>query len=344
MFIGRLPNRSVLRVSGPEVHQFLHGLFTNDVMGLLAERRSLYGCFLNTNGRVLHDAFLLQSDTRVDGTQPTVLLDVHRPCAADIAEHLLEYKLRRKIKVENLEDKMAVLVQSMPRGSSSSTSNATAEVSSSPSPSTEESAGSSNSSCAGTETALYDDPRNVAFGAIPLQRLYLPSSMASRSWNPPEYERLLLASGVGEGPSTFTHGKTLPFEGNIDMLSAVSFHKGCYVGQELTHRTHVMLVTRKRTVPLVLDPVSVATGASAGWGKVGDGIFVDNARVGHLQHMFEDRAVGLLRLRYMNRDTKSCKVRLENGSTATASIPDWWDAGEVEKILKQQELSNDVPL
>jgi folate-binding protein YgfZ len=314
-FTGRLAQRSVLRVSGAEVHQYLHGLFTNDVLGLLPERRSLYGCFLDTNGRTLYDAFLLHQDTPVDG-RPAVLVDVHGPCAAEVAEHLLEYRLRRKIKVENLANEMAVMVQ-------------TAASSSSSLPGGEMQSGFAGNGA----NMVYDDPRNIAFGGKALQRLYVPSMLAARSWNPPEYERLLLASGVGEGPATFVKDKTLPFEGNIDMLGAVSFHKGCYIGQELTHRTHVMLVTRKRTVPIVLDPEC----ATIGWGKPGDGIFVESTRVGHVQHSFESLAVGLLRLRYMNKTSRSCRIRLENGSTGTASIPPWWDPEEVTKILQNQD-------
>ena len=35
---------------------------------------------------------------------------------------------------------------------------------------------------------------------------------------------------------------------------AVSFHKGCYLGQELTARTHHTGVVRKRVVPIEVAP------------------------------------------------------------------------------------------
>lgn len=31
---------------------------------------------------------------------------------------------------------------------------------------------------------------------------------------------------------------SIPLESNLDLLGAISFTKGCYVGQELTARTH----------------------------------------------------------------------------------------------------------
>ena len=46
-------------------------------------------------------------------------------------------------------------------------------------------------------------------------------------------------------------------EYNLDYLKGVSFHKGCYIGQELTARTHHTGVIRKRILPISLDqPVS----------------------------------------------------------------------------------------
>eukprot|EP00758_Cryptobia_borreli_P004860 Tbor_TRINITY_DN4619_c0_g1::TRINITY_DN4619_c0_g1_i1::g.14971::m.14971 len=66
------------------------------------------------------------------------------------------------------------------------------------------------------------------------------------------YCLLQIICGISYGPNVYNPTRSLPFEGNLDQLNAVSFHKGCYIGQELTHRTHVMLVTRKRLVSIVL--------------------------------------------------------------------------------------------
>jgi len=45
----------------------------------------------------------------------------------------------------------------------------------------------------------------------------------------------------------------LPAGYNLDYLRGVSFHKGCYIGQELTARTHHTGVIRKRILPLRTD-------------------------------------------------------------------------------------------
>ena len=46
--------------------------------------------------------------------------------------------------------------------------------------------------------------------------------------------------------------KSLPLEGGLLELGAVHLHKGCYVGQELTARTHFQGLVRKRVFPALL--------------------------------------------------------------------------------------------
>jgi folate-binding Fe-S cluster repair protein YgfZ len=42
---------------------------------------------------------------------------------------------------------------------------------------------------------------------------------------------------------------------NLHMLGAVSFEKGCYIGQELTQRTFHTGVVRKLALPFVINSV-----------------------------------------------------------------------------------------
>ena len=49
----------------------------------------------------------------------------------------------------------------------------------------------------------------------------------------------------------------------MDGLNAISFTKGCYVGQELVARTHFRGMVRKRLMPLVLVPHAGAPAQAA---------------------------------------------------------------------------------
>jgi folate-binding protein YgfZ len=48
----------------------------------------------------------------------------------------------------------------------------------------------------------------------------------------------------------FESGEAIPLEYNFAGLNAISFEKGCYIGQELIARTHHRGVIRKRLIPL----------------------------------------------------------------------------------------------
>jgi len=58
--------------------------------------------------------------------------------------------------------------------------------------------------------------------------------------------------GVAEGQGEIFRESALPMECNMDMMNGIDFHKGCYVGQELTIRTRHTGVVRKRILPVQL--------------------------------------------------------------------------------------------
>jgi transferase CAF17, mitochondrial len=58
--------------------------------------------------------------------------------------------------------------------------------------------------------------------------------------------------GVAEGQDEILRESALPQESNIDFMGGIDYSKGCYVGQELTIRTHHTGVVRKRILPLML--------------------------------------------------------------------------------------------
>lgn len=59
-------------------------------------------------------------------------------------------------------------------------------------------------------------------------------------------------NGIPEGQKEIIREIALPLECNMDYTSCVDFRKGCYVGQELTIRTHHTGVVRKRILPVQL--------------------------------------------------------------------------------------------
>lgn len=56
-----------------------------------------------------------------------------------------------------------------------------------------------------------------------------------------------------------TPERSLPLECNVHWANGVSFKKGCYLGQELTARTHFQGLIRKRIYPCIMLPTQTNT-------------------------------------------------------------------------------------
>jgi len=141
----------------------------------------------------------------------------------------------------------------------------------------------------------------------------------------------------------------LPFEMNLDHLHGVSFDKGCYIGQELTARTHFTGVVRKRlfavlgsresharegaSEPIVSAPSSVVDALSRCDAPCPDSTLHLNASSVNLRSGAMRQGTGavapvMLRVEEVARSlAESGEVTLQddNGAVGTVVLPHWWD-------------------
>lgn len=73
-----------------------------------------------------------------------------------------------------------------------------------------------------------------------------------------DWHRLRIQRNVPEGATDLIRNRALMLEAGLDHLNAVDFSKGCYIGQEVTARTHYRGLVKRRIVP-----VQSATGGLA---------------------------------------------------------------------------------
>lgn len=139
-------------------------------------------------------------------------LDVEANSAPAVLAHLKKHKLRSKVKIEQL-DNHNVPWYAWP----SATSN----------------------------LSDHDrDPRPGMGNRGPI----VASDSNTLGWEDYMIHRML--NGHAEGPLEIASGSALPQESNLDFYGGIDFHKGCYLGQELTIRTHHTGVVRKRILPV----------------------------------------------------------------------------------------------
>jgi len=75
------------------------------------------------------------------------------------------------------------------------------------------------------------------------------------------YNFLRIENKIPEGESDLTSEKSLILEFNFDNLHAISYEKGCYIGQELTARTHYKGEIRKKLFHVTLPQNAVEKGS-----------------------------------------------------------------------------------
>ena len=86
------------------------------------------------------------------------------------------------------------------------------------------------------------DPRTPALG----YRTYFNPSAEIQNKTEQKYDFLRIQNKIPEGFKDLTPEKSLILEFNFDNLNAIDYQKGCYIGQELTSRTHYRGEIRKK--------------------------------------------------------------------------------------------------
>lgn len=190
-----------------------------------------YGAFLNASGRVLYDVFIYSAarskdyrDSVLNGNdEPGYFIEVDANEVHNLTKHLKRYKLRAKVGIKVIEEEEWCIWQTWP----------------------EEIKPSLNDS----SDIFCHDRRAPGMGLRIIRPRSRPPEEEVEATNA-QYDLRRIMLGVAEGQSEIIKESALPQESNIDYMTGIDFRKGCYVGQELTIRTHHTGVVRKRILPV----------------------------------------------------------------------------------------------
>lgn len=119
-----------------------------------------------------------------------------------------------------------------------------------------------------------------------------------------------LERGLPEA-ADFESEKTLALEANMDLLHGVSWKKGCYMGQELTARTHYRGLLRRRLLPVQLQ--------DGAFPENGGTLVMGDKGVGELRSRQGSRALAMLR-----REAWSSSELAFEGKPVSVVWPDWF--------------------
>jgi folate-binding protein YgfZ len=213
--------RGQLIVAGPEAADYLQGQLTNDVEAI-GPGEGVYAALLDRKGHI-------QADMRVlrPGDGPAFWLDLESEGLEAARKHLQMYKVGREVEVHEVGDRHALLSLIGPRSV--------------------ELAGTAALPEHACERATIGGAECIAVGTAEGIDIFAPAAERERVWD------ALLAAGAVEvslgaaeilriesGRPRFgaeMGTETMPAEAGI-VEQAVSFTKGCYIGQETVARLH----------------------------------------------------------------------------------------------------------
>jgi len=101
------------------------------------------------------------------------------------------------------------------------------------------------------------------------------------------YDDARIALGLADSDGDIGSGELFPHEANLDQMGAVSFSKGCYIGQEVVSRMEHRATARSRILPVTFEGAAPPRGTAI---KSADRI------IGSVLSSAGDAALALLRL------------------------------------------------
>lgn len=260
-FMAPISNRGILSLSGKDAKKFLQGLITNDI-NQLSETKAIYTAFLTPQGKFLYDFFITERFN-------VLFLEVEKDRLADLQKRLNLYKLKADVTVEDISDfyqlwafwgdhveEVFKLTPTL------------------------------GQACYEDRDLFYVDPRWQLMGVraqfyqpTKLQEkgsdlkthlvVSIPENLATASSNPlPQdkflnagfqkvefeaYDQQRLWQGLPDGSRDMVIDRAIPLECGLEDLHAISWTKGCYMGQELTARTKHRGLVRKRYFPIEFE-------------------------------------------------------------------------------------------
>ena len=126
-----------------------------------------------------------------------------------------------------------------------------------------------------------------------------------------EYELARIARGLADSDGDIGSGELFPHEANFDQLGAVSFSKGCFIGQEVVSRMEHRATARSRILPVTFKGAASSRGAEI---KSGDRL------IGSVLSSSGDAALALIRL---DRLAEAEQLLLTNGVRVSVHKPAW---------------------
>lgn len=272
-------DRSVIAITGDDVKNFLQGVISNDIEKV-SKDNAIYAYQLTAQGKYLYDMFISQ---REDGAYIIEIASVYKD---QFLKKLKLYKLRSKVEINDISEEYEVV--------SLIGDNVFSEIGD------DKTEGYIFNFCKGY---VYLDPRDKKiFARSIIERENKYQSFHAKGFDladMDEYHKVRVYNNIPEGENDLVQDKSYPLQYRMKELNGVDFEKGCYVGQEVTARTHHRGSVKKSVYLLGSDQDMDK--------KHGDEIIVLDKKKGEFLSSSGDKILALLDVEFA-KDNKSFEI------------------------------------
>ena len=226
-------NSNFIKISGKDSANFIQGLITKDINSC-NDKNLIYACMLTPQGKFLADFFIFKKND-------AYFFEIHEKFYENFFNKLIMYKLRSIVNIEKIDSLNSFVIFG--------------EVD------------------INNNYEIFNlDPRNINIGKKLIQKnSTIDNELNFNEIDELEYHEILIKNKVPYSPFDLEINKSLLLENKFEEINAISWDKGCYVGQEITARMKYRALLKKQTYVLELV---------AGKLEVGEDIFINKINLG----------------------------------------------------------------
>ena len=253
-----------INIAGDDRQEFLQGLITNDI-NACNRNNPIYSCILSPQGKFLADFFVIE----LDGSY---LIEIRNRFFDNILQKLQLYKLKSKVIIsENNSYLSCVLFIN-------------------------------KKIAVPNHLISFQDPRNNNIGIRYILNTDNSSSLKKLGFTPVDinyYKEILMKNLIPYSPDDLIVNKSLLLENNFQNINAISWDKGCYVGQEITARMKYRALLKKKIYTLEIISGSI---------QVGEKITINDIAIGEIISITNKFAIAMLKIDAANAVIKKDNV------------------------------------
>ncbi len=214
-----LNDREIIKITGKDKITFLQSLITNDVTKL-SQENPLFACLLTAQGKFLADFFLYLKDD-------IIFVDINKELSTILLEKFDLYSLNAKIFFA--KEKAKILLAPDYKITK-------------------------NCFFSKKQNILAKDLRNDLLGTRIIE---FTSEFEAEELDLAEYHKLRIKNLIIDGAYDLEIEKSYIFDFLYQDIPAISFDKGCYIGQEVINRVFRRGVIRKKPIKFQKSDISI---------------------------------------------------------------------------------------